>query len=473
MEPWNSSLVVINANQSGDTLWKLVKNSSSETLFIITFVDFIITSLCALGTPGNLFVVFVYLRNMTTALRTYMFALGVADTLTCVPFIILQMRRLGIGDDRLFAFIADILVSSRVFSSLMLVYLSVDRFLFAIRPHTFGRSIRKAKVALVTIAIVSVLYTALLKVTQLSGLQQVHVIIAAFFAHLCFATVIMSYSLLAVTLLKRMRAALRKIDVAALVGGIFSRSTFTSHLTNLITPNVSVMPPVELDTRGITSAPMTSKPSEGATFSRSMFTSHLTKLITPNMSVLPPMQPDTRGITSAPMTAKPSEGATFSRSMFTSHLTNLTTPNMSVLQPVQPDTRGFTSAPMTAKPVKAQPKKRTTLTMFVVTASNALLWMPFFLKNYGFSLPEEFTRVFTINSVVNPYIYLCVSPMYRSDVLLVYRAIRSRLIICSLHCFWCESTAPTKHKEGRGLQTLDREWVTKHTNIAVVNAEHQ
>ena len=379
MEPCNSSFVVNNANHSGDTLWKLVKNSSSESSFIISFVDFIITSLCALGTPGNLFVVFVYLRRMTTALRTYMFALGIADTLTCVPFIILQIRRLGIGDDRLFAVIADILVSSRVFSALMLAYLSVDRFLFAIRPHTFGRNIRKAKVSLVTIATVSVLYTALLKVTQLSGLQQVHVIIAAFFAHLCFVTVIMSYSLLAVTLLKRTRAALRKIDVAALVG------------------------------------------ADGATFSRYTFTSHLTSLITTNMPVVPPVQPDTRGITSEPMTAKPS---------------------------------------------KAEPAKRTTLTMFVVTASNALLWMPFFLTNYGFSLPEEFTRVFTINSVVNPYIYLCVSPMYRSDVRQVYRDIRSRLTICCRHC--CESAAPMKHEERNSWSSGRRSRMSSNTQQCVL-----
>ena len=102
-----------------------------------------------------------------------------------------------------------------------------------------------------------------------------------------------------------------------------------------------------------------------------------------------------------------------------------------VLQSSSCTTRKDTAVgPPLTYPKKDVHIQRDTLVLFVVTAVFILCWLPFFLKNYGLSIPDDVRRVYTINSVVNPFIYSFVSPMFRSDVRQFYRDIRARLTTC-------------------------------------------
>ena len=63
------------------------QNVNPENVFT---PEYIIVVLAALGLPGNLFVIAVYVRNMTSSTKVYMFALAVADTIACVAGILVH-----------------------------------------------------------------------------------------------------------------------------------------------------------------------------------------------------------------------------------------------------------------------------------------------------------------------------------------------------------------------------------------------
>ncbi|KAI0230893.1 hypothetical protein LSAT2_018767 [Lamellibrachia satsuma] len=93
----------------------------------------------------------------------------------------------------------------------------------------------------------------------------------------------------------------------------------------------------------------------------------------------------------------------------------------------------------TVRQTKVAQAQRGTLILFVVTVVFVLCWLPFFLKTYGlpisaetYGLPisAELKRMYTINSVVNPFIYSFLSPMFRSDVRQFYRETSARLATC-------------------------------------------
>ena len=84
-----------NGSISEDILTKLMKTVSSELTLkahsmLGTIYNIIILMLCVLGIPGNLFVVAVYTRRMTTSTRAYMFALGIVDTIICLFYTVMH-----------------------------------------------------------------------------------------------------------------------------------------------------------------------------------------------------------------------------------------------------------------------------------------------------------------------------------------------------------------------------------------------
>ncbi|KAK2189958.1 hypothetical protein NP493_92g02012 [Ridgeia piscesae] len=153
---------------------------NNKTTYIDDEYDLVFIILCCLGTPGNLFVVAVYFRRMTTSIKAYMFALAIADTLICVCFIILLTMHLGhIG--KLVAM--NVFVSAELFSTLLLAFFAVERCLAVSQPHRFSTSIRRAKSALVAIGAVSVLYADLLSVIQVIRFTCIYHVLASTFAH--------------------------------------------------------------------------------------------------------------------------------------------------------------------------------------------------------------------------------------------------------------------------------------------------
>ena len=177
---------------------------NNKTTYSDNKYDLVFIILCVLGSPGNLFVVAVYFRRMTTSIRAYMFALAIADTSICVCVVILLNTRLG-HISKLVAM--NVFVSAELFSTLLLAFFAVERCLAVSQPHSFTTSIRRAKSALVTIGTVSVLYSDLLSVIQVIRLNCAYHVLASTFAHVSFIVMITSYSVLAATLLKRTKVS--------------------------------------------------------------------------------------------------------------------------------------------------------------------------------------------------------------------------------------------------------------------------
>ena len=206
---------------------------STITVFRIphTKYTFIIVLLCIVGIPANLFVVAVYLRRMTTSIRAYMFALGIADTLICVCFTI-EYTRIGNFGHLVYVYVHN---TSLIFSTVLLAFLATDRCLAVSKPHLFSLSTRRAISALVTIAIVSVCYSAIIFLAKMFALGRTHAVLITCMAGVCFLTTVTSYGIMAVLLLMRTKTARRRVGVVPLTQGVAS----TSRSTGVISTSVS------------------------------------------------------------------------------------------------------------------------------------------------------------------------------------------------------------------------------------------
>ena len=125
-----------------------------------------------LGLPGNLLIMAVYLRSMTTSTRVYMFALAVADSITCITSAILTAKLLISAST-----ITVLLMSARLsvlFSVFLLAYLATDRFKAIMRPHTFTLNASRAKLALVVITLVAAACTAVIWVSEVLNYELFH-----------------------------------------------------------------------------------------------------------------------------------------------------------------------------------------------------------------------------------------------------------------------------------------------------------
>jgi len=160
--------------------------------------------MCLLGIPGNMLVMAVYIQNMTTSTRVYLFALAVADSIACFAGIVLTKIATSVLTATL------LLMSSRLsvfFSVFLLVYLSMDRLSAVLRPHTFTSRASRAKMALGVIAIVAAVCTTV-----------VHVAYYLHFGHfarvfiLCISlsgifVMVICYVAMATTMIRNMKSA--------------------------------------------------------------------------------------------------------------------------------------------------------------------------------------------------------------------------------------------------------------------------
>ena len=308
-----------------------ILNTSNQGVFhaATTAYQRIMLLLCILGMPGNLFVVVIYIRKMTTSMRAYMLALGVVDTVICVCFSVMII----VYTDKLGTLILVFVFNSAVtFSTCLLAFLATERCMAIAKPHKFTLSTGRAKTALVVIAVFSVCYSAILSATLVFRLMPTYIILTTGLANVCFIVVLASYGVMAVILLKRVRSARRQIGAV----------TMTPTSTEVVAT------------------------------------------------------------------------------------TSMSTPaSMSAATP-----KSTTGTVAAVKPTKAAQAQRGTLVLFVVTAVFVVCWLPFFLKNYGLPITDEFKRVFVINSIVNPFIYSFLSPMFRRDVRSFFCETRKKLCSC-------------------------------------------
>ena len=191
------------SNYSAD----LVNNTDTQRFAIRHFSVLI---MCILGLPGNLFIFAVYVVKMTSSTRVYMFALAIADSAVCVSGIVLSVGYTDTATNFIFIEIIDV---STAFSVLLLTFVSIERFLAIIRPHTFSLHPLRAKKSLGFITLVTCIFETLLRIVAFTGNIHVFAILVVAMILSCSSVMVTCYTLIAVSLLQRARASRVKIGV--------------------------------------------------------------------------------------------------------------------------------------------------------------------------------------------------------------------------------------------------------------------
>ena len=179
----------------------------AEPVFVPQYV---IIGLAAFGLPGNLFVIAVYVRNMTTSTKVYMFALAVADTTICVGGILFSSSRYGMTLQFILLLLGDFALN---FSVHLLVFVSIERLRAVCRPHQFNLSAIRAKVALSIIAVITFCGATLVAVGDLWNYWQIHTVIPMIILVVCVTVMIVCYVLIAAKLLHDVRYARKNVGV--------------------------------------------------------------------------------------------------------------------------------------------------------------------------------------------------------------------------------------------------------------------
>jgi len=205
----------------------LVKNTAMQK---DTYPNIYLLLVCALGLPGNLLVIAVYVAKMTTSTRVYLFALAVVDTAICVCGIALAAS-LTSADLKIIVFL--IMSFAVDFSVGLLSFVSVERLLAVLRPHSVTMNQRRAKMALLIIAV----YVTIITIVQVilvafTGNGRLHIIAQFCFVFPCTSTMLICYTLMAYKLLKRARRNVCVHNVVHLVEPGISKVTSATHRCN-------------------------------------------------------------------------------------------------------------------------------------------------------------------------------------------------------------------------------------------------
>ena len=177
---------------------------------VFTFVT------CVLGIPGNVLVIAVYVLKMTTSIRVYMFALAVADLVTCIYGIMSATVTFGYTGFEIAIHFAFLTLS---FSVTLLAFVAIERLLAVLRPGTFSLSLLRAKRALVAITVAAMVSAVVMTTARLlknkillNGVQGTIIVS-------CVAVMIVCYSLIGITVVKKERAAHTSVGIACSAPG--------------------------------------------------------------------------------------------------------------------------------------------------------------------------------------------------------------------------------------------------------------
>ena len=219
MDTANLSSVLLNASDSST---EIAYGHPATVVHIHSEVVFL---LCVLGIPGNLFVIAVYARQMTTPTRVYMFALAVADLTVLVCGIVLTKFALYLLAVLLVVWLGHLAIT---FSIVLLAFVSFERLLAVLRPYKFNTRARRAKIALVVIAIAAAISATLLTVTRLLRYIQLFEMIVFVVTASNVSVMIICYALMAATMVrnaKRIHAAIPR-DVSTISMGVARNSSY-------------------------------------------------------------------------------------------------------------------------------------------------------------------------------------------------------------------------------------------------------
>ena len=210
----------------------LAKDVATKSVFTQHY-DWINISLAALALPGNMFVIVVYIRDMTTSTKVYMFALAVADLITCIAGLVFEIYLFQFASNsaiRMFViFSIDFAIN---FSVHLLAFLSIERLLAVYWPHLFNLSAKRAKVALSIILVEAIVCATLLLVARVWN-DLLFKIFATNTLLLCVIVMAVCYTLIAAKLLHDANASRKK--VAAQISALSNVAGSSTCATNSTT----------------------------------------------------------------------------------------------------------------------------------------------------------------------------------------------------------------------------------------------
>ena len=200
----NDSRFLLNVlNYSSDS----TKNNATQRVDDNSIFIFL---LCELGLPGNLFVVAVYMFKMTTSTRVYMFALAVADSVVCISGMALQFAT----HDFVTKNISEKSIGlSAAFSVLLLVLVSIERLIAVKRPHSFSMDTQRAKKAVIIVLVPAILITVVIEMAHVKKYTRFGAVLKICVLFSCALIMITCYTLMAIELLKKVRASRNQVGV--------------------------------------------------------------------------------------------------------------------------------------------------------------------------------------------------------------------------------------------------------------------
>ena len=151
----------------------------------------------------------VYVDNMTTSTRVYMFALAIVDSVVCVCGVILTGVKIG----HVLMHVVDVAKEiSFICSVFLLVFVAIERLVAVRRPHTFSLCVIRAKKALAmnaAVTSVAVLMHQMLKIVGNVILLQLYEVSVFLF---CLLVLSICYIVVAVTLIKKAWSSCTKVE---------------------------------------------------------------------------------------------------------------------------------------------------------------------------------------------------------------------------------------------------------------------
>ena len=172
------------------------------------YINITLLALCLLGLPGNLVVIAVYMRNMTSSLKIYRFALAIADSAICVCVVIFVQT-----PNSIFAEYAMYVFNMAVFFSMfLLVFVAIERLTAILGPHSFNTNPRRAWKALLMIAAATVVFLISLSVMRERQLLRIRSGTKVGISFMSVLTITICYTLIAVALLARARTARKRVS---------------------------------------------------------------------------------------------------------------------------------------------------------------------------------------------------------------------------------------------------------------------
>ena len=195
----------------------------------------IAVALASLALPGNMFVIAVYIRDMTISTKVYMFDLAVADLATCIGVLALEIYPFDFASNSaMFVLFSNYYAVT--FSVHLLAFVSIERLLAVYWPHLFNMSAKRAKVAL-SIILVETFFCAILQiVARVLNNQLLYKIFSINILILCVIIMMVCYTLIAAKLVHDANASRKKVaDQSSALGNVAGTSSAATNTTGTTT----------------------------------------------------------------------------------------------------------------------------------------------------------------------------------------------------------------------------------------------